>query len=59
MTYFSGFTSHQPCHANFKRFHCNFDKTKPCRIENNTKTKNSGVLSQFSMGLVLVITPLF
>ena len=59
MTYFSGFTSHQPRHGNFKRIHCNFEETKPCRVENNTKTENSGVLSQASMGLILVITQLF
>ena len=59
MTYFSGFTSHQPCHANFKRIHCDFKEAKPCRVENNTKTVNSGVLSQASMGLILVFTQLF
>ena len=57
MTYFSGFTSHQPRHANFKRIHCDFKEAKP--IENNTKTVNSGFLSQASMGLILVFTQLF
>ena len=59
MTYFSGFTSHQPRHANFKRNHCDFEETKPCRVENNTKTVNSGFLSQASVDLILVFTQLF
>ena len=59
MTYFSGFTSHQPPHANFKRIHRDSQETKPCRVENNTKTVNSGFLSQASMGLILVFTQLF
>ena len=59
MTYFSGFTSHQPCHANFKRIHCDFKEVKPCCVENNTKTINSGFLSQASMGLILIFTQLF
>ena len=33
MTYFSGFTSHQPCHTNFKRIHCDFEKVKPCMFK--------------------------
>ena len=56
MTYFSGFTSHQPCHANFKRIHRDFKEAKPCCVENNTKTVNSRFLSQASMGLILVFT---
>ena len=59
MTYFSGFTSQQPGHANFKRIHCDFEEAKPCRVENNTQTVNSGILSQASMGLILVFTRLF
>ena len=59
MTYFSGFTSHQPCHTNFKRIHCDFEETKPCHVDNNTKTVNSEFLSQASMGLILVVTQLF
>ena len=55
MTYFSGFTSNQPHYANFKRIHCDFEESKACRIENNTKTENSGFLSQASMGLILVV----
>ena len=35
---FSGFTSHQPCHANFKRIHCYSQEAKPCHVENDTKT---------------------
>ena len=49
MTYFSGFPSHEPCHTNFKRIHCDFKETKPCCVENNTKTNNSGFLSQASI----------
>ena len=56
MTYFSSFTSHQPRHANFKRIHCDFKEGKPCRVENNAKTVNSGFLSHTSMGLILVFT---
>ena len=59
MTYFSGFTSHQPRHANFKRNHCDFEETKPCRVENNTKTENSDFLSQGRMALILAVTQLF
>ena len=59
MTYFSGFTSNQPCHTNFKRIHCDSQETKPCRVENNTKTVNKGFLSPVSMGLILVFTQLF
>ena len=39
--------------------HCDFEEMKPCCVQNNTKNKNSGVLSQASMGLILVITQLF
>ena len=60
MTYFSGLPSHEPRHANFKRIHCNSKKkTQSCPVENNTKTENSGFLSQASMGLILVVTQLF
>ena len=59
MIYFSGFTSHQPRHASLKRIHRDFEETKPCRVENNTKTENSGFLSQASVGLILVVTQLF
>ena len=55
----SGFTRHQPHHANFKRIHCDSEETKPCHVENDTKTVNSGFLSQASMGLILVFTQLF
>ena len=58
MTYFSGFTSHQPRHANFKRIHRDSQETKPCRVENDTKTVNRGFLSPVSMGLILVFTQL-
>ena len=59
MTYFSGFTSNQPCHTNFKRIHRDSQETKPCQVENNTKTVNKGFLSPVSMGLILVFTQLF
>ena len=59
MTYFSGFTSHQPRHANFKGIHRDSQETKPCRVENDTKTVNRGFLSPVSMGLILVFTQLF
>ena len=59
MTYCSGFTRHQPHHANFKRIHLDYEETKPCRVENDTKTVISGFLSQASMGLILVFTQLF
>ena len=59
MTYFSGFTSHKPRHANFKRIYCDFEEAKPCRVENNTKTIKSGFLSRGSMGLILVFTNYF
>ena len=59
MNYCSGFTRHQPRHANFKKTHCDSEETKPCRVENDTKTVISGFLSQVSMGLILVFTQLF
>ena len=59
MSYFSGFISYQPRHANFKTIQGDFEETKPCHVENNTKTENSGVLSQASTSLILVITQLF
>ena len=59
MTYCSGFTRHQPCHANFKRIHHDSEETKPCHAENDTKTVTNGFLSQVSMGLILVFTQLF
>ena len=59
MAYFSSFTSHQPCHTNFKRIHRDSEETKPYRVENNTKTVNSRFLSQASVGLTLVFTQLF
>ena len=59
MTYFSGFTSHQPRHANFKRIHRDFQETKPGRVENDTKTVNRGFLPPVRMGLILVFTPLY
>ena len=59
MTYFSGFTSHQPCHTNFKRIHRDFQETKPCHVENGTKALNRRFLSPASMGLILVFTQLF
>ena len=59
MTFFSGFTSHQPCHANFKRIHCDSQEMKPCCVENDTKTINRGFLFPVSMGLKLVFTQLF
>ena len=55
MTYCSGFTRHQPCHAYFKRIHCDSEEMKPCRVENGTKTVNSGFLSQASIGLILYL----
>ena len=51
MTYCSGF--------NFKRIHHDSEEMKPCRVENDTKTINSGFLSEASMGLILVFTKLF
>ena len=59
MTYFSGFTSHQLRYANFKRINCGFEETKSSRVENNTKTENSGFLSQGRMALILAVTQLF
>ena len=59
MNYCSGFTRHQPRHANFKKTHRDSEETKPCRVENDTKTVISGFLSQASMGLILVFTQLF
>ena len=59
MTYFSGLPSHEPRQANFKRIDCDFKEMQPCRVENNTKTKNGGFLSQASMGLIFVVTQLF
>ena len=58
MTYCSGITRHQPRHTNFKRIHCDSEETKPCRVENDTKTIISEFLSQASMGLILVFTQL-
>ena len=59
MIYCSGLTRHQPRHANFKRIHHDSEETKPCHIESDTKTINSGFLSQASMGLILIFTQLF
>ena len=59
MTYCSGFKRHQPRHANFKKIHRDSEETKPCRIENDTKTVISGFSSKASMGLILVFTQLF
>ena len=59
MTYCSGFTRHQPRHANFKRIYSDSEETKLCRVEHDTKTVISGFLSQASMGLILVFTQLF
>ena len=59
MTYFSGFTSHQPRHTNFKRIHRDSQETKPCHDENNTKTVSRGLLSPVIMGLILIFTQLF
>ena len=59
MTYFSDFTSNQPHHANFKRIHCDSQETKPCCVENDTKTVNRGFLSPVNIGLILVFTQLF
>ena len=59
MTYFSGFTSHQPRHANFKRIHRDSQERKPCCVETDTKTVRGGFLSPVSMGLILVFTQLF
>ena len=59
MNYFSGFTSQQPCQANFKRIHHYSQETKPCHIENDAKTVNRGFLSPVSMGLILVFAQLF
>ena len=55
----SGFRKHQRHHANFKKIHRDSEETKPCRVENDTKTVISGFLSQASMGLILVFTQLF
>ena len=54
----ANFSNHQPRHTNFKII-CDFKEAKPCHVENNTKTVNSGFLSQASMGLILVFTQLF
>ena len=51
MTYLSGFTSHQPRHANFKRIHRDSGETKPCLIENNTETVNNGFFISSQYGL--------
>ena len=42
MNYCSGFTRHQPRHANFKKIHRDSEETKPCRVENDTKIVISG-----------------
>ena len=59
MTYCSGFTRHQPRHANFKRIHHDSEETKPCHVENDTKNIICGFLFQAGMGLILVFTQLF
>ena len=59
MTYFPGFTSHQPPNANFKGIHRDSQETKPCRVENDTQTVSRGFLSPVSKGLILVFTRLF
>ena len=59
MRYCPGFTRHQPGHANFKRIHHDSEETKPCCVENDTKTVNSGFLSQASVSLILLFTRLF
>ena len=59
MTYLSGFTSHQPRHANFKRIYRDSQETKLRKFENDRKTVKRGFLSPVSMGLILVFTQLF
>ena len=59
MTYFSGFTSHQLCYANFKRINCGFEETKPSPVENNTKTENSGFFISRQNGLNTCSYPIF
>ena len=60
MTYFSGFAATNHTTLTSREFtDCDFEEIKPCRVESNTKTKSSGVLSQASIGLILVITQLF
>ena len=59
MTYFSGFTSLQPRHANFKGIHRDSQEVKPCRVENDTKAVNRGFLSPVSLSLMLVFTQFF
>ena len=44
MTYFTGFTSCRLSHANFERIHRDSQETKPCGVENDTKTVNKGFL---------------
>ena len=51
MTYFSDFTSHQPCQANLKRTHRDSQETKPCRVEKDTKTVNTGIFVSHQYGL--------
>ena len=45
-----------PENSNFKRIHCDFEETRPSRVENYTKTVISRFLSQASMGLILLFT---
>ena len=62
MTYFSGLHHKPSRHADLKRIqriHRDSQETKPFRVENDTKTVNSGFLSPVSMSLVFVFTQLF
>ena len=51
----SGFTRHQPRHANFKIIHHDSEETKPCHVENDTKTIIRGFLSQASICIYTII----
>ena len=53
MTYCSGFTRHQPCHANFKRIHRDSEETKPCHVakccQGSARTHRKVKISEMQM----------
>ena len=51
----SGFTRHQPRHANFKIIHHDSEEKKPCHVENDTKTIIRGFLSQAGICIYTII----
>ena len=58
MNYFSGFRTSHHTLLTWREF-TDSQETKPCCVENDIKTVNSGFLSPASIGLILVFTIIF